>query len=89
MHKIKSKALTTDKHQFALRRNDSWYLRIQRAGSITKSVSYNNGFKKLAVQWLQEVLFSNETFVVTDSLRLRNRLLLKPANRSRHFASLV
>jgi hypothetical protein len=41
----------------------------------------NSGFKKLAVQWLQEVQFSNGTFVVADSLVLRNRQLLKPANR--------
>ena len=38
----------------------------------------NSGFKKLAVQWLQKVQFSDETFVVTDSLLLRNRQLLKP-----------
>jgi hypothetical protein len=41
----------------------------------------NSGFKKLAVQWLQEVQYSNEAFVVIDSLRLRNRQLLKPTNR--------
>jgi hypothetical protein len=41
----------------------------------------NSGFKKLAVQWLQEVQFSNGTFVVTDSLVLRNRQLLKPTKR--------
>ena len=41
----------------------------------------NSGFKKLAVQWLQEVQFSNRTFVVTDSLVLRNRQLLKPTKR--------
>ena len=41
----------------------------------------NSGFKKLAVQWLNQVLFSNQTFVVADSLVLRNRQLLKPANR--------
>ncbi len=43
--------------------------------------THNSGFKKLAVQWLQEVQFSNGTFVVADSLRLRNRQLLKPTNR--------
>jgi hypothetical protein len=53
-------------------------LTLQR---IDKRASANSGFKKLAVQWLQEVQFSNETFVVTDSLRLRNRQLLKPTNR--------
>ncbi len=41
----------------------------------------NSGFKKLAVQWLNEVQFSNQTFVVADSFRLRNPQLLKPANR--------
>ena len=46
-----------------------------------KQRTANSGFKKLAVQWLQEVQFSNETFVVTDSLVLRNRQLLKPTNR--------
>jgi len=46
-----------------------------------RRASGNSGFKKLAVQWLQEVQFSNGTFVVTDSFRLRNRQLLKPAKR--------
>ena len=41
----------------------------------------NSGFKKLAVLWLQEVQFSNETFVVADSLVLQNRQLLKTAKR--------
>jgi len=40
----------------------------------------NSGFQKLAVQWLNQVQFSNQTFVVADSLVLRNRQLLKPAN---------
>jgi len=41
----------------------------------------NSGFKKLAVQWLQEVQFPNETFVVTGSLVFRNRQLLVVAKR--------
>ena len=41
----------------------------------------NIGFKKLAVQWLNKVQFSNQTFVQVDSFVLRNRQLLKPANR--------
>ena len=45
------------------------------------SITVYRGFKKLAVQWLQEVQFSNETFVVTDSLVLRNPLLRKAAKR--------
>ncbi len=41
----------------------------------------NSGFKKLAVQWLNQVQFSNQTFVQVDSFVLRNRQLLKPAKR--------
>ena len=41
----------------------------------------NSGFKKLAVQWLNEVQFFKQTFVQVDSFVLRNRQLLKPANR--------
>ena len=41
----------------------------------------NSGLKKLAVQWLNRVQFSNQTFVQVDSFVLRNRQLLKPANR--------
>ena len=51
--------------------------------SANRSPAANSGFKKLAVQWLQEVQFSNRTFVVTDSLVLRNRQLLKPTKRYR------
>ncbi len=40
----------------------------------------NSGFKKLAVQWLNQVQFSNQTFVQVDSFVLRNRQLLEPAN---------
>ena len=43
-----------------------------------RRTSGNNGFNKLAVQWLPEVQFSNGTFVVADSFVLRNRQLLKP-----------
>jgi len=35
--------------------------------------AHNSGFKKLAVQWLNEVQFFNQTFVQVDSLVLRNR----------------
>jgi hypothetical protein len=58
-------------------------LNIDRAYSDTvdRRPAGNSGFKKLAVQWLQEVQFSDGTFVVTDSLVLRNRQLLKPAKR--------
>jgi hypothetical protein len=47
-------------------------------GKITGA---NSGFKKLAVQWLNEVQFFNQTFVQVDSFVLRNRKLLKPAKR--------
>ena len=43
----------------------------------------NSGFKKLAVQWLIEVQFSNQTLVQVDSFVPRNRQLLKPAKRYR------
>ena len=42
-------------------------------------------FKKLAVQWLQEVQFSNQTFVGADSFVLRNRQLLVATNVSCNF----
>ncbi|MBK8517180.1 MAG: hypothetical protein IPL55_13130 [Saprospiraceae bacterium] len=48
---------------------------------IDRRASGNSGFKKLAVQWLIEVQFSNQTFVQVDSFVLRNRQLLKPAKR--------
>jgi hypothetical protein len=41
-----------------------------------RRASANSGFKKLAVQWLNEVQFSNHTFVQVDSFVLRNRQLL-------------
>ena len=43
--------------------------------------AYNSGFKKLAAQWINQVRFSNQTFVLADSFVLRNRQLLKPAKR--------
>ena len=45
----------------------------------------NSGFKKLAVQWLNQVQFPNQTFVVADSFVLRIRQLLKPAKRYKPF----
>jgi hypothetical protein len=46
-----------------------------------KQRTANSTYKKLAVQWLNEVQFFNQTFVQVDSFVLRNRQLLKPANR--------
>ena len=40
----------------------------------------NSTYKKLAVQWLNEVLCFVSSFVVADSLVLRNRQLLVAAN---------
>jgi hypothetical protein len=70
----KSKRATKPTHQ------DS--SKMDRHSDIGReSTTGNSGFKKLAVQWLNQVQFSNQTFVVADSLRLRNRQLLKPAKR--------
>lgn len=41
----------------------------------------NSTYKKLAVQWLYEVQFFNQTFVQVDSLVVQNRQLLIAANR--------
>jgi len=41
----------------------------------------NNTYKKLAVQWLNEVLCFVSSFVVADSFVLRNRQLLVAAKR--------
>ncbi len=46
-----------------------------------RRASGNSGFKKLAVQCLNQVQFSNQTFALADSFVLRNRQLLKPAKR--------
>jgi len=42
---------------------------------------YNSTYKKLAVQWLNEVLCFVSSAVVADSFRLRNRQLLVAAKR--------
>jgi hypothetical protein len=47
-----------------------------------ESRTANSTYKKLAVQWLNEALFSVSSFVVADSLMLRNRQLLIAAKRS-------
>jgi hypothetical protein len=41
----------------------------------------NSTYKKLAVQWLNEVQFFNQNFVQIDSFVLRNRQLLIAAKR--------
>jgi len=46
-----------------------------------KSTGGNSTYKKLAVQWFNEVLCFVSSSVVADSLVLRNRQLLVAANR--------
>ena len=41
----------------------------------------NSTYKKLAVKWLNEVQFFNQTFVQVESFVLRNRQLLIAAKR--------
>ncbi len=48
-----------------------------------RRASGNSGFKKLAVQWLNEHLCFLSSVVLADSFVLRNRQLLKPAKRWR------
>lgn len=47
----------------------------------TEARTANSGFKKLTVQWLNEVLCFVLSSVLADSFVLRNRQLLKPAKR--------
>jgi hypothetical protein len=49
--------------------------------STDRTPAGNSTYKKLAVQWLNEVQFSNQTFVQIDSFVLRNRQLLIAAKR--------
>jgi len=48
---------------------------------MTRTTGYNGTYKKLAVKWLNEALCSVSSFVVADSLVLRNRQLLVAAKR--------
>jgi hypothetical protein len=47
----------------------------------TESTAYNSTYKKLAAQWLNELLCFVSSFVVADSSVLRNRQLLVAATR--------
>ena len=47
---------------------------------LNRSTRHNSTYKKLAVQWLNEVLCFVSSSVVADSLVLRNRQLLVAAN---------
>jgi len=60
-------------------------MRVSKTGQTNhdrqRSTGGNSTYKKLAVQWLNEVLCFVSSFVVADSLVLRNRQLLVAANR--------
>jgi hypothetical protein len=45
-----------------------------------RATAANSTYKKLAVQWFNEVQFLNQTLVQVDSFVLRNRQLLVAAN---------
>jgi len=53
--------------------------------TIERKTPYNSTYKKLAVQWLNEALSFVSSFVVADSLVLRNRQLLVAAKRCTPF----
>ena len=48
---------------------------------MTETPAGNSTYKNLAVQWLNEALCFVSSFVVADSLLLRNRQLLVAAER--------
>jgi len=52
-----------------------------RQTTTERRAACNSTYKKLAVQWLNEALCFVSSFVVADSLVLRNRQLLVAANR--------
>ena len=51
------------------------------SNSTDRTPAGNSTYKKLAVQWLNEVQLFNQTFVQVDSFVLRNRQLLIAAIR--------
>lgn len=54
-------------------------------GRPRRTPAGNSGFKKLAVQWLNEHSTSHQHLWWLDNFVLRNRQLLKPTNRYRAF----
>jgi len=50
------------------------------------NTAHNSTYKKLAVQWINEVLCFVSSSVVADSLELRNRQLLVAAKRCMPFS---
>jgi hypothetical protein len=51
------------------------------SGNEIRKTGANSTYKKLALQWLNEALCFVSSFVVADSLVLRNRQLLVAAKR--------
>ena len=54
-----------------------------RIEGLKRKPAANSTYKKLAVQWLNEVQFFNQTLVQIESSVLRNPLLRKAAKRYR------
>jgi hypothetical protein len=54
---------------------------MDNRATTERTPACNSTYKKLAVQWLNEALFFESSFVVADSFVLRNRQLLVAANR--------
>jgi len=59
----------------------SSFMQGQQISRQTRTPAANSTYKKLAVQWLNEALCLVSSFVVAESLMLRNRQLLVAANR--------
>jgi hypothetical protein len=73
LEKIKTPDTQTDTTKTDKLNNDN--------GLQTRTPAPNSTYKKLAVQWLNEVQFFNQTLVQVDSFVLRNRQLLIAAKR--------
>jgi hypothetical protein len=53
----------------------------RKSTTLNRKPAPNSTYKKLAVQWLNEALCFVSSFVVAESLALRNRQLLVAAKR--------
>ena len=76
LEKIKTPATQTDTTKTVKLNNDNG---LQTR--TTRTPAPNSTYKKLAVQWLNEVQFFNQTLMQVDSFVLRNRQLLIAAKR--------
>ena len=76
LKKIKTPDTQADKNKTMKLNNDNG---LQTRS--TRTPAPNSTYKKLAVQWLNEAQFFNQTFVQVDSFVLRNRQLLIAAKR--------